>query len=225
MRPASYKCSWIIVAYILIAGGLNCVPNPPMPCETDAECDDGRSCTEDSCVDLSCRNTAIVCPEGQICVPASGVCEDGECALHAHCDDGVFCNGVESCNFVSRACGPGPLACGEDQICEEFRRRCRDIECMVDADCDDGDNCTTDSCDSFDCSHIQLTCPSGQFCFQITGACMVSDCGTDADCDDGIFCNGQEFCSFLTRSCDRTASVPCDEPGLRCNETLRQCEN
>ena len=225
MRLGSNKCIWIIAAYILIAGGLNCVSNSPIPCETDAECNDGQSCTEDSCIDLFCRNTAIVCPEAQICVPASGVCEDGECAIHAHCDDRVFCNGVESCNFVSRTCGPGPLPCREDQVCEEGLRRCRDVECMVDADCDDGDNCTTDTCNNLACSNIELECPSGQVCIQLTGACIVSDCANDADCDDGLFCNGQEFCRLLTRSCEPAPSVPCNEQGVRCNESLQRCEN
>ncbi len=132
---------------------------------------------------------------------------------------------MESCNFVSRTCGPGPAACREDQVCDERLRRCRDVECMVDADCDDGITCTTDTCADFACSNIELDCPSGQFCIELTGACMVSDCGTDAHCDDGIFCNGLEFCRLLTRSCESTAAVPCNETGVRCNETLQRCEN
>lgn len=226
MRRSRRRCLWTIVPCILINGGFSCVSNSPIPCETDAECDDGRSCTVDLCGDdLFCRNTTIVCPQGQICVPASGVCENGECAIHEHCDDRVFCNGVESCNFVSRTCGPGPLPCSEDQICQEGLRRCRDVECMVDEECDDGVNCTTDTCNDFACSNIEMACPSGQFCIELTGACMVSDCGTDADCDDGLFCNGLEFCRLLTRSCESTTAVPCIEEGVRCNETLQRCEN
>jgi len=96
---------------------------------------------------------------------------------------------------------------------------------MVDADCDDNDTCTTDMCNDLICSNIELECPSGQVCFQLTGACMVSDCANDAACDDGLFCNGQEFCSLLTRSCAPAPSVPCTAEGLRCNESLQQCEN
>ena len=225
MRLVSSKRIWIIVPYILIAAGLNCSSNSPSPCETDAECDDGQSCTEDACVDSFCRNTQIVCAEGQICVPASGVCEDGECAIHGHCDDGVFCNGSELCNFVSRTCGPGFLPCNQDQVCEEPFDRCQDVECMVDADCSDENACTTDTCNDFACSNIELQCPSGQVCIALTGACMVSDCATDADCDDGVFCNGQEFCRLLTRSCEPAPSLPCSEDGVRCNESPPRCEN
>ena len=220
------SCIGITVCSALIAAGFSCVSNTPIPCETDAECDDGKLCTEDTCVDLNCRFTAITCPVGQICVPATGVCEDGECTAAEHCDDRVFCNGLELCDLATRTCETGFDPCGEDQVCDEFLRRCRDVECMVDSDCDDGDNCTTDTCEGLVCSRIELDCPSGQFCFQFTGACMVGECGSDADCDDGLFCNGPEICSFIARSCQPAPEslVPCTDDGVRCNETLQECE-
>ena len=121
MRLSSYKCIWIIVPYILIAGGLNCVLNPPSPCETDAECDDGQSCTEDSCTDLFCRNTAIVCAEGQICVPASGVCEDGECAIHGHCDDGVFAMAWSRAILCHAPAAPDLCLAGKIRFVRKYR--------------------------------------------------------------------------------------------------------
>lgn len=224
MRPSNRTYTCIIASVILIAGGFNCVSNSPIPCETDADCGDGLACTVDACVDLFCRNTAVACPQGQVCVPTTGVCEVGECAANSHCDDRVFCNGVEVCDIASLTCGPGAAPCSEDQVCEEIRRRCRDIECVVDADCDDGDSCTTDVCDDLLCSNTELECPSGQLCFQFTGDCRVSECAKDADCDDGVFCNGQEFCSLLARSCQPAATVPCTDGSVRCNEEQQTCE-
>ena len=60
--------------------------------------------------------------------------EDGGCTSDSDCDDGVFCNGVETCN-----------SSGE---CEE----------ATTVECDDGDPCTEDSCDedAGECDHATI---------------------------------------------------------------------
>ncbi len=225
MRLNSRQCIWNFVSSIMIIGNFSCVSNSPTPCETDVECADGLACTVDACIDLFCRNTAVACPQGEVCVPTTGACEVGECTINSHCDDGVFCNGAETCDVASLTCGLGSEPCREDQICDGIRRRCQDVECIVDADCDDSDGCTTDQCDAAACSNTDLVCPSGQLCLEQTGTCIVSDCTTDADCDDGIFCNGLEFCRLLTRSCEPAPSEPCEGQNTQCIEALQECGN
>src|SRR5207248_2447577 len=57
----------------------------------------------------------------------SGVCGGsnipGCCRGDADCNDGVACNGAETCNVSTGECGPG-----------------------TPVNCDDGDTCTTDAC-------------------------------------------------------------------------------
>ena len=57
-----------------------------------------------------------------------------ECVTAADCDDGLFCNGDESC--VGEACQPGTDPC-EPLFCDEGGDTCF-AECAADADCDDG---------------------------------------------------------------------------------------
>ena len=100
---------------------LFCVGNP---------CDDGLSCTIDTCdeVNDTCNNTAD----------------------NTLCDDGIFCNGAETCNAVI-GCQDGTPPVIDDGV------SCTDDSCSDDtemvvnvannANCDDGDTCTIDSCD------------------------------------------------------------------------------
>lgn len=88
-------------------------------CLEDADCDDADLCTTDACTDGVCANTAVVCPEGETCNPETGVCESEAtpCEGDADCDDGLFCNGIETC--VEGFCAEGDAPCEEDETCEE----------------------------------------------------------------------------------------------------------
>jgi slime mold repeat-containing protein len=60
------------------------------------------------------------------------------CVSNATCDDGIFCNGAETCNLATGRC-QAPLVSA----------------------CDDGNACTTDSCDAQgnSCTHVPLPPP------------------------------------------------------------------
>lgn len=107
------------------------VPDGKMPCNHDADCDDGIDCTFDKClVEGYCAHTPDWNP----------------------CDDGVFCNGLESCDPV--------------QGCIAAER----------GGCDDSDPCTIDQCDeeSRNCNRLlrdddgdgegDQHCPGGTDC-------------------------------------------------------------
>jgi hypothetical protein len=115
----------------------------------------------------------------------------------AACDDGQFCNGVETCDAVSD-CQPG-----------------------TPVDCDDGVGCTVDACnegtDSCDNTPDDALCDDGQFC-NGTEICDVTlDClaGTPVDCDDTDICT-DDSCNEGTDSCDNvfdpTNDPSCLEP-------------
>ena len=80
------------------------------------------------------------------------------CESDAQCDDGVFCNGTESCNPANgaadaRGCVRGQAPCAAAQICDEAGASCSSL-CQVAQDAD-GDGraaieCGGDDCDDSD---------------------------------------------------------------------------
>jgi formylglycine-generating enzyme required for sulfatase activity len=185
-------------------------------------CTDGNPCTADSCFTGECAHELLAlenlislgCLCGQdgdcdniededfcngtlICVAdLLGDGDEGVCMVHAetvvHCDDGLWCNGDESCDPGTGSCLGGTPPDLDDGI------ECTVDECDEDEDqvthepddklCDDDDPCTTDTCDTTDseededyCSHEPVEC----------------GCQSDADCgllEDGNLCNGTLYC-------------------------------
>lgn len=196
------------------------------PCGTDAECDDGAACNGvEACgpdgichggVPLDCAD-AIDCtidsceeprgmcthtPDGARC--ATGMCDpmlgclDRRCRSSAECDDGLVCNGTESCS--GGRCVPGPRPA-----------------------CDDGVACTVDACSEAarGCTSTpdSRLCPAGQLCDPMIG-CTVRGCRSDGGCDDGLFCNGTERCDAATGVCVAGPPPSCDD-GEAC--TVDRC--
>ncbi len=66
------------------------------PCEADDDCDDGVSCTNDSCTGGFCRHGVD----------------------RSLCDDGVFCNGIERCDPF-QGCLPASVreTCNDNDVC------------------------------------------------------------------------------------------------------------
>ncbi|MBX7192168.1 MAG: hypothetical protein K1X94_08930, partial [Sandaracinaceae bacterium] len=84
-------------------------------------CDDGVTCTTDACsagMDM-CTNTPndAMCPMGTHCYVGRGCADAPPCEFDSDCaDDGVFCNGVESC--VMGTCrSAGTRACDDVNSC------------------------------------------------------------------------------------------------------------
>jgi MYXO-CTERM domain-containing protein len=110
----------------------------------------------------------------------AGCLQDGTCEP---CDDGLFCNGPETCS--QNACVPG-LAC--PGVCDE------------DSDSDDGNPCTEDACVTGECSSTDsaegTACPAdGAFC-NGDEACSGGQCVSPGDpCDGGETCDeGLDSC-------------------------------
>jgi hypothetical protein len=144
--------------------------------------DDGVDCTEDVCD----PNTGIV----------THTPNDGDC------DDGLFCNGAETCDPVLD-CRPGTNPCVPPLFCDEVGDTC--IGCLTDEDCDDGVDCTVDTCDS--------------------GSCVNTP--DDGSCDDGLYCNGAEVCDPISNC--QAGTDPCSDGSDctedTCDEDTDTCEN
>ena len=130
---------------------------------------------------------------------------DVGCTDNSDCDDGLFCNGAETCDIPSGTCQAGtPPACNDGQFCNGTET-CNETTDQCDPgtppDCDDGVGCTVDSCN------------------EITDQCdNVPD---NASCDDNLFCTGTETCDPVL-DC-QSSGDPC-LPGETCNEAADTCD-
>jgi len=143
----------------------------------------------------------------------------GECVTAADCDDGLFCNGAETCNAGTCQAGT-PIDCDDGVACTTDS--CNEATDSCDntpdnAVCDDGAFCNgAEVCDpDLGCQANDDPCP-GQMCDEAGDACV--DCLNDTNCDDGAYCNGTETC--VDGSC-QAGSDPC--PGQSCDEAGDAC--
>jgi len=110
-----------------------------------------------------------------------------QCTVDADCDDGEYCNGLETCNTGDGTCQPGtPVDCNDG------------FDCTIDF-CNE----TTDSCDNVPDDGF---CDNGQFC-DGSETCVPTDpgsgpdgclAGTAPDCTDAYACTDD--------SCDPAAN-------------------
>jgi hypothetical protein len=154
----------------------------------------------------------------------------GICTSDADCDDGVFCNGVESCNLDTHQC-VAVSACPPSipaTICNEDTDTC-DPYCTSDFDCDDGLFCNgIESCnlDTHQCVAVSACPPSipPTVCDEVNDSCEIF-CTSDLDCNDGLFCNGVETCDLPTNSCVAVSACPPSIPPTICNEDTDTCDS
>lgn len=140
-------------------------------CSTDADCSDGLYCNgTETCVAGVCQaGTPINCSDGVACTVDS--CDETVDACvntpdNALCNDGVYCNGAETCNAT--------------------------LGCQLGAQvvCNDGNECTTDTCSEAlkSCVYTNLpdnaTCTNGVCC---SGICQIgiAACPTAVKCWSG----------------------------------------
>lgn len=164
-------------------------------CTRSAQCDDGVPCTSDYCsADGRCAH-----------VPDTSVC-----------DDGVYCNGLESCD-VRRGCVRGaPLACDDNDgcttdRCDEATHECRHSPRDFDRDGDPDIGCRSNLCPD-----------GGAEGGDDAGLCWVGGDCDDRDprvsgalpeiCGDGVDnnCNGQVD-ARETGGCTRAPHDVCDD--------------
>jgi hypothetical protein len=146
---------------------------PSPSCAGPEDCFDSNPCTDEDCVSFVCEYTYNT----------------------GSCDDGSYCNGVDTC--AGGVCNrSGDPCAGTGEVCKESVNSC--LPCGIDADCDDGDACTTDVCNVSICEYTYNTSP----------------------CDDGSFCNGVDTCA--SGVCGH-AGDPCAGAGDVCDETTDVC--
>ncbi len=130
------------------------------------KCDDGNLCTDDLCDPASgCVHppNAAPCDDGEPCT-VDDVCAGGSCAggTPKKCDDGLFCNGEESCTLgVGCVGGEPPLL-------------------------DDNIPCTSDSCDEELDKVVHLA--NNDVC-STDKLCTAAICDVQAGCTEEVIAN------------------------------------
>ena len=192
-------------------GSETCHPVNDCQVGSPPNCNDGVSCTSDSCDEATdtCDNTPS----------------------NVSCSDGAFCNGIEVCNQMT-GCEPGDVPCtGPGVQCSEPLDVC--VNCSVNADCDNGLFCdgaetcnvgtgvcqpgTPPSCND------GVTCTEDA-CNEITDTC--DNAPSNGACSDGLFCTGVETC-HPTNGCQAGSAPNCND-GVSCttdacSESLNTC--
>jgi hypothetical protein len=149
----------------------------PNPLNACEQCDAAVSATGWSNAD------GQACDDGVFCNGAD-TCSDGTCSVSAGdpCgDDGIFCNGVESCDEGTRSCVHSGDPCTGDTLCLEASNQC----CLPNVAattpvCDaNGDVVATDSC-----GRVFVV----ENCADVNGTCQDGVCGCaphveGANCD------------------------------------------
>ena len=196
-------------------------------CLDAGDCDDGLYCNgSETCSAGSCEaGSAVICDDGVACTTDSCNEATDSCDFTADdtvCDDGLFCNGAETCN-VSLVCKSAPTESCVGSLCDEATDQC--VECLGDGDCDDGLYCNgSETCSAGSCeAGSAVICDDGVAC--TTDSCneATDSCDFTADdtaCDDGLFCNGAETCNS-SLGCQTAATPVC--PDLQCDETADIC--
>lgn len=153
------------------------------------------------------------------------------CQTNQDCNDGLFCNGVERCEFHQAATG-GVCVGGAAPVCEDnvacTVNECREAPgghtCLFkphDQDCDDGNYCNgEETCDPVK-GCIQgkpVNCDDGIPCTVDTcadkGTCVHTP--DDGLCNDGAFCNGVEVC-HRKKGCQPGTPPECND-GSECTD-------
>ncbi|MGZ3455242.1 MAG: hypothetical protein ACXVEF_36905 [Polyangiales bacterium] len=197
-----------------MSGG--CVHTP-----NTATCSDGNACTDgDVCADGACKpGTAKKCDDGNPCTddscdPASG-CKKTNNTLA--CDDGLFCNGTDTCSGGSCSAHAGTTCA---KACSEVLKAC--TSCVSVADCGAVVYDPWSACGGFasTCSttgtqtrnvHTPTSCSGGVCGFTVTVESQACTRPTDGSSCGTVTYGAWSACAGFSSTCDtagtRTRSV------------------
>lgn len=147
------------------------------------------------------------CDDGLFCNGAetcdgSGVCQAG---TSPSCNDGLYCTGVDSCNEETDQCVSSGDPCSPDtSICNEAAGQCHSVACFSDDQCNDALACTTDLCinPATAAAYCENSWPT---CSLVSDGCCSPGCTpeNDADCSGcgNDLCEEGEDCMSCPEDC------------------------
>ncbi|MCH9035417.1 MAG: hypothetical protein IID42_13095 [Planctomycetes bacterium] len=202
-------------------------------CQSDADCDDGFSCTTDRCDEgtSTCENI----------IAQNSCLIDDICYLSGQLDPAESCrlctSSLSQTDWSNR---PAGFACGDasDTDCNHPDTCDGAGTCLANqepngATCtDEGNDCTRDFCNGGFCLHrpwasgtrcgdaTDVPCNGADTC-DGSGSCLNNVLPDDAPCPNGNFCDGAELC--LGGVC-QSADPPCDPEAELCDEQDDECD-
>ncbi len=138
-----------------------------------------------------------LCCAGPGAMPSQGVILAPHPEIDAQCDDGLFCNGVETCD--AGTCLPGMPLCAQGQKCCEETDTCG-ITCCSDSECQDGQMCNgLEAC--------------------VNGSCQPGPppvCPGSTECANGVCDPSANFGAGACIVVSKPDFQPCTDDGLDC---------
>ena len=197
--------------------------NNNAPCQDGLYCTTGDICTDGECLgrfQRFCTSGPNQCEEG-ICDEELDQCTIGPKEDGAECDDGIYCNGVDTCiqgNCDDHPGDPCQYCFSIGCICDESKDSC--IDCLADLDCDgicdpgnSEPNCTgTDNCPTFSnpLQHDSYP-PGGNGC----GDACECEGNFNPDVDDDV--DGSDGAIFKADFGRNEYNGPCESAGNPCH--------
>ena len=198
---------------------------------TPVDCDDGVSCTQDTCDELGdvCANDPMnsLCNDGLYCtgVETCDPVNDCQAGTPPNCSDGIGCT-TDTCDEAGDTCthAPSDGACDNGLYCDGSETCDLALGCLAGTPpaCGDGVPCTDDSCNEVtnSCDNVanDANCDNGAFCDGSETCDAILDCqaGTPPDCDDAIGCT-TDACNELADQCDHTPDDSVCDNALFCD--------
>ena len=101
--------------------------------------------TDDNCMDHFTSGQYTVIDSAWIAYRESGT-PVPECTVGADCDDGLFCNGAETCD-ANQQCQSASSPCSASETCNESTNQCDANQCMSFGDqCSSNSDCCSNKC-------------------------------------------------------------------------------
>ncbi len=149
---------------------------------------------------------------------ANGSPDECDCTMDSDCDDGIFCNGIETCDLATEICIRSP--CPDDRnpctVCVEAVQDCAVPDDSV---CDDGLFCDgQETCGPTSCLSAPDPCSVNDTCDEVNDLCIAPFCG-DSTCDPNEDCdNCPSDCLSSGASCGNGVCEAGDgEDCISCN--------
>ncbi len=174
----------------------------------DASCDDGQFCNGvEACVlVVGCASGVAPSQDDGVGCTLDSCDESSDTILHSandlSCDDGLFCNGSETCD-AELDCQPGTPPAGSDGVA-----------CTVDS-CDESIDAFLHTPDDTACND-DLSCNGAETCDAEQG-CLA---GQPPDCDDAIACT-LDACNEDIDACSHALNDDLCHDGNQCTD--EQC--
>lgn len=170
-------------------------PDGGSACEPPG-CDDGDPCTDDACIAGACSHAPNTAP----------------------CDDGMFCNGADTCGGGSCSVHAGD-PCSGGAVCDEGMDRC--TGCLVTADCGPPVVSDWSACGDFSgaCDSTGTEWQTTTTFTCVDGACVGSDTMASRGCTrvtGGTSCGSGETCCSDACVSTATSLAHCGGCGAAC---------